>query len=101
MGSVTFWIQDLQLGCIIDEKTGGCIRTVHAEENAIRFYLENKRDGIAKLYVTMSPCIECAELIIKSRIKEVIYYEDYRDKSGINLLKNNNVNVIKYNGRLF
>jgi len=61
---------------------------VHAEANAILFAAKNgiKIDG-TKMYVTLSPCIECAKMIVQSGIKEVYYLEEYRDKTGIEFLK--------------
>ena len=39
------------------------------------------------MYVTHSPCLACAKLIINANIHEVKYLEEYRDTSGIELLK--------------
>lgn len=52
---------------------------VHAEANAILFAAKNgiKTEG-AKIFVTLSPCIECSKMIIQAGIEEVIYKEDYR-----------------------
>lgn len=76
----------LDHGCIIGP-TGGCIRTAHAEQNAISWAA---REGIAlldsTLYVTLSPCLQCANLIINSGIKKVVYLEEYRDRAGIEQL---------------
>ena len=60
---------------------------LHAEANAITKIAKsgNNSDG-ATLYVTMSPCIECAKLIIQSGIKRVVYCEKYRVDDGIKLL---------------
>jgi dCMP deaminase len=84
----------IDVGCKIDPDTGGCIRTVHAEANAIAFAAKNgiSTEG-ATLYCTMSPCLNCAKLIINCGIKEVIYKEEYRNKDGINLLKEAGVKV--------
>ena len=69
---------------------------VHAEANAIAYAA---KEGIStkgcSLYVTLSPCINCANLIIQAGIKEVIYTESYRDTSGIDHLKKNNI-AVKY-----
>ncbi|MBQ1200637.1 MAG: CMP deaminase, partial [Alistipes sp.] len=46
----------------------------------------NNCDG-ATLYITTSPCIECAKLIIQAGIKRVVYGEKYRCEDGLNLLK--------------
>lgn len=60
---------------------------LHAEANAItkvaRSY--NSSEG-ATLYVTASPCIECAKLIIQSGITRVVYGEKYRIMDGVDLL---------------
>lgn len=67
---------------------GGCIRTVHAEANAIAFAA---RFGIptagADLYCTHSPCRVCAQLIINAGIDRVVYEHQYRIKDGIYLLE--------------
>ena len=61
---------------------------LHAEANAITKVAKsgNSSDG-ATLYVTSSPCLECAKLIIQSGIKRVVFTESYRLDDGINLLK--------------
>ncbi|MCI5817973.1 MAG: dCMP deaminase family protein [Prevotella sp.] len=71
---------------------------LHAEANAITKLARssNNSDG-ATLYVTASPCIECAKLIIQAGIKRVVYGEKYRLEDGINLLKRANINVIYLN----
>lgn len=57
---------------------------LHAEANAITKVAKssNSSDG-ATLYVTASPCIECAKLIIQSGIRRVVYSELYRCSDGI------------------
>ena len=88
----------IDVGCEIGEH-GGCISTVHAESAAIAYAAKN---GIstneATLYCTMSPCLTCAKLIINSGITSVFYMEEYRDTSGIDLLKRAGVMV---NGRVY
>ena len=56
----------------------------------------NNSDG-STLYVTASPCIECAKLIIQAGIKRVVYGEKYRLEDGINLLKRANIEVVYLN----
>lgn len=60
---------------------------LHAEANAISKVARsnNSSDG-ATLYVTASPCIECAKLIIQAGIRRVVYGEKYRLTDGIDLL---------------
>ena len=67
---------------------------LHAEANAITKIARsgNNSDG-ATLYVTTSPCIECAKLIIQAGIRRVNYGEKYRKEDGINLLKRANIDV--------
>ncbi|WP_293588605.1 dCMP deaminase family protein [Prevotella sp.] len=67
---------------------------LHAEANAITKLARssNNSDG-ATLYITASPCIECAKLIIQAGIKRVIYGEQYRQTDGIDLLKRANIEV--------
>ena len=67
---------------------------LHAEANAITKLARssNSSDG-AILYVTASPCIECAKLIIQSGIKRVIYTEQYRLTDGVDLLKRAGIEV--------
>ena len=56
----------------------------------------NSSDG-ATLYVTASPCIECAKLIIQAGIKRVVYSEKYRLEDGLELLKRANIEVVYVN----
>ena len=71
---------------------------LHAEANAITKLARssNNSDG-ATLYVTASPCLECAKLIIQAGIRRVVYGEQYRMEDGINLLKRANIEVIYIN----
>lgn len=67
---------------------------LHAEANAITKLARsnNSSDG-ATLYITASPCIECAKLIIQSGIRRVIYSEHYRLTDGIDLLNRAGIEV--------
>lgn len=68
---------------------------LHAEANAItKIARSNNSSEGATMYVTASPCIECAKLIIQAGIKRVIYSEKYRLEDGIELLKRANIEVI-------
>lgn len=61
---------------------------LHAEANAItKVAQSNNSSRDATLYVTSSPCIECAKLIIQSGIKRVVFSEVYRMTDGIDLMK--------------
>ena len=67
---------------------------LHAEANAITKIARsnNSSDG-ATMYVTASPCIECAKLIIQSGIKRVVYSEKYRMEDGCNLLQRAGISI--------
>ena len=68
---------------------------LHAEANAITKLARssNNSDG-ATIYITASPCIECAKLIIQAGIKRVVYGEKYRLTDGIDLLRRAGIEVI-------
>ncbi len=68
---------------------------LHAEANAITKVARsgNSSEG-ATLYVTASPCIECAKLIIQSGIVRVVYCEKYRLTDGIDLLQRAGIEVV-------
>ena len=61
---------------------------LHAEANAITKVAKsaNNCEG-ATLYITASPCIECAKLIIQAGIRRVVYGENYRSNEGVELLQ--------------
>ncbi|HKJ78097.1 MAG TPA: dCMP deaminase family protein [Prolixibacteraceae bacterium] len=67
---------------------------LHAEANAItKVAKSNNSSDNATLYVTSSPCLECAKLIIQAGIKRVVFTENYRVEDGTNLLKRANIEV--------
>jgi dCMP deaminase len=69
---------------------------LHAETNAIAKLAKSTESGNgADLFVTHSPCLDCAKLIYQSGIKRVYYGEDYRDDAGIKFLKVSGVIVEK------
>lgn len=63
---------------------GHCVRTVHAEANAI---CQAAKNGIhiegADIYTTASPCWNCFKLIANSGIKRIYFGEFYRDQRSI------------------
>jgi len=77
-----------------DDNNASLPYVLHAEANAITKVARsgNNSEG-ATLYVTASPCIECAKLIIQSGIKRVVYNEEYRITDGIDLLRQAGVQV--------
>jgi dCMP deaminase len=83
----------LDVGCLIGPD-GGCIRTQHAEANAIAWAA---REGVAldraTMYTTISPCLACAKMIINAGIKWVFYLEQYRDEHPLQYLQDAGVTV--------
>jgi dCMP deaminase len=75
-----------------DNKTKSYV--LHAEANAITKVAKsnNSSDG-STLYITTSPCLECAKLIIQSGIKRVVFCDNYHSIEGIQLLKRANIDV--------
>ena len=68
---------------------------LHAEANAItKIARSNNTSDGATLYVTASPCIECAKLIVQAGIKRVVYSEKYRLTDGIDLLERAGIEVV-------
>ena len=76
-----------------------CTRSLHAETNAIAFAA---RAGVSvegcTMYCTMSPCINCAKVIVNSGIKKLVYMKEYRDTSGLDLLKSAGITVVHLEG---
>jgi len=67
---------------------------LHAESNALaKVSMSTLSSDGADLYTTTCPCFDCAKLIIQSGIKRVFYSEDYRDMSGVDLLKQAGIEV--------
>ena len=61
---------------------------LHAEANAItKVAASNNNSSDATIYITSSPCIECAKLIIQAGIKRVVFSEKYHTEEGLELLK--------------
>lgn len=68
---------------------------LHAEANAITKLARshNNSEG-ATLYVTDSPCIECAKLIIQAGIRRIVYLRQYRLTDGIELLRRAGIEIV-------
>jgi dCMP deaminase len=68
---------------------------LHAEANAItKVAKSNNSSHGATLYVTSSPCLECAKLIIQAGIKRVVYTEKYRIDDGLKLLERAGIEMV-------
>jgi dCMP deaminase len=74
---------------------GGCIRSIHAEKNAInRMKLIAPREKLV-MYCIYSPCEHCSPLIIHSGISRFVFRHQYRDSTPIERLIRNNITVQK------
>ena len=71
---------------------------LHAEANAILKVAKstNSCEG-ATLYLTLSPCKDCAKLIHQSGIKRLVYIKEYKDSSGLKFLKKAGVELTQIN----
>jgi dCMP deaminase len=68
---------------------------LHAEANAItKVAKSNNSSEGATLYVTSSPCLECAKLIIQAGISRVVYTEKYRIEDGLKILQRAGIEMI-------
>lgn len=83
-----------EVGCeMID---GHCVRTTHAEANAI---VQAAKNGVridsAEIFVTASPCYNCFKLIANAGIKKIYYYEFYRDERILEHAKKAKIQLLK------
>jgi len=68
---------------------------LHGESNAIAKLAKSSNSGIgADLFVTHSPCLDCAKLIYQSGIRRVYFNQNYRDDAGIKFLEKSGVAVV-------
>ncbi len=68
---------------------------IHAEINAL-IKLDFNNPKRKKMYLTHSPCRQCAKAIVNGCIQEVIYMNPYRDASGLGILENAGVLIRRY-----
>ncbi|MBN2776608.1 MAG: dCMP deaminase family protein [Bacteroidales bacterium] len=70
---------------------------LHAEANAITKVAKSGNNSCgATLYVTTSPCIECAKLIIQAGVERVVYLNEYHNTEGLDLLRRAGIEVINF-----
>jgi dCMP deaminase len=78
-----------------DMENGHCVRTVHAESNAVAQAAKNGvRIDEAEMYVTASPCLTCFKLIANCGIQTIYYKEFYRDERISEYAKQADVRLI-------
>ena len=70
---------------------------LHAELNCL---LKAAKEGVSvtgsTLYVTLSPCMQCSAMLLQAGVKRVVYFDEYRDLSGIEYLDIHGVSVEKF-----
>ncbi len=76
----------------VESETPGESGMIHAEINAL-LKLDYNNPKRKKMYVTLSPCRMCAKAIVNSGIDEVVYLEEYRDTSGLDILRDAGIEV--------
>jgi dCMP deaminase len=83
--------------CCEDSNGNTKQEVIHAEINALSKLCKNgiSSDG-ATMYITLSPCFDCAKAIIMSGIKKVVYIEEYRIAGPLNFLREAGVEVQKW-----
>jgi dCMP deaminase len=65
---------------------------LHAESNALMKLAKSTNSSKdSTIYLTMSPCFDCAKLIIQAGVVRVVYSQEYRNQEGIEFLRSNNV----------
>lgn len=79
-----------------DEENHSKPYVLHAEANAItKVAKSNNSSEGATLYITASPCMDCAKLIIQAGIVRVVYADEYRIIDGIELLEKAGIEVVQ------
>jgi len=79
----------------VESEEPGHSGMLQAEINALlKMDYNNPKKKI--MYITLSPCRMCAKAIINAGVNRVIYDEEYRDPSGINLLREANLEVCRF-----
>ncbi len=83
-----------EVGCKMQD--GHCVRTLHAEQNAI---VQGALNGVslrgATLYVTCQPCNNCAKMIINAGITKVVFDGDYPDEFAMELFDQAKIELIR------
>jgi len=69
---------------------------LHAESNALTKLAKSTQSSLdATVYITLSPCFDCAKLMIQSGITRVVFLEEYSCLDGVELLKKAGIEVAK------
>lgn len=77
-----------------DSPTPGACGCIHSEQNALVKAPGTLRDKVA--FVTASPCVMCAKLMIQAHVSHLFYREAYRDPAGLEVLERGGVVSVAY-----
>lgn len=70
---------------------------LHAESNALMKLAQSTNSSTGStMYLTCSPCFDCAKLIIQAGVERVVYEESYRKLDGLELLQRANIQIDKF-----
>lgn len=87
-----------EVGCLM--VNGHCVRTLHAEQNAI---IQGALHGVdvshSTIYVTHQPCLICAKMIINAGIERVVYAGSYPDEIAQGFLLGAGVDLVRFEGQ--
>lgn len=96
-----------EAGCIIEHRKNGenegphCVRTVHAEENAL---LQAALHGVstdgATMYTTAQPCVACAKHLINAGVKRVVFAGHYPDELAMKFLNAAGIELVKFDAEV-
>ena len=73
----------------------GAIIVSDAEQNAL-IKLDYNNPKKKKMYVSLSPCSHCAKMIVNANIDEVVYADEYRDTTGIDIMRSCGITVRRF-----
>lgn len=68
---------------------------IHAEINML-IKMDYNNPKPKDVYVTLSPCRDCAKAMVNANVQRVVYDEEYRDTSGLDILQNAGVEVCRF-----
>ena len=77
-----------------DSETPGACGCIHSEQNAVVKADGHLREKVA--FVTASPCVMCAKLLIQANVTHVFYRDPYRKPDGLNVLREGGVETVHY-----
>jgi dCMP deaminase len=96
-GSPTGLAHCTEAGCLM--VNGHCVRTLHAEQNAI---IQGALHGVdvsgSTIYVTHQPCLVCAKMIINAGIEQVVYAGEYPDEIACGFLEEAGLKLARHEG---